>query len=183
MRVFSAAVTEIPDSERRNSLYTLKNVYYCRSLQAIQEKGGKMKGRVKSILVFAALFILLLSPLVKAAQKTEDLAVKAAGEWLALVDQGKYAESWDGAAQFFKGAVTAQQWKASVSGVRKPFGKLVSRSIRSKNYTTSLPGAPDGEYVVIQYDTSFENKKTAVETVTPMRDKDGKWRVSGYYIK
>lgn len=48
---------------------------------------------------------------------------------------------------------------------------------------TSLPGAPDGKYVVIQYDTSFENKKAAVETVTPMLDKDGKWRVSGYYIK
>jgi ribosomal protein S17E len=40
-----------------------------------------------------------------------------------------------------------------------------------------------GEYVVIQFETSFENKKTAVETVTPMMDKDGIWRVSGYYIK
>ena len=144
---------------------------------------GKMKDKVKNVLVFIALFILVLSPVVTAAQKAEDLAVKAAGEWLALVDQGKYVESWDGAAQLFKGAVTAQQWKASVSAVRKPLGKLISRKIRSKNYTTSLPGAPDGEYVVIQYDTSFENKKSAIETVTPMRDKDGKWRVSGYYIK
>ena len=47
----------------------------------------------------------------------------------------------------------------------------------------SLPGAPDGEYVVLQFDTSFANKKEAVETVTPMLDKDGKWKVSGYYIK
>jgi ribosomal protein S17E len=42
---------------------------------------------------------------------------------------------------------------------------------------------PDGKYVVIKYDTSFENKKSAVETVTPMLDKDGKWRVAGYFIK
>ncbi len=48
---------------------------------------------------------------------------------------------------------------------------------------TSLPGAPDGEYVVIQYNTEFENKKVAIETITPMLDDDGKWRVSGYYIK
>ena len=48
---------------------------------------------------------------------------------------------------------------------------------------TSLPGAPDGEYVVIQFDTSFTNKKVAVETVTPMKDEDGIWRVSGYYVK
>ena len=48
---------------------------------------------------------------------------------------------------------------------------------------SSIPGAPDGEYVVIQFKTSFENKKSGIETVTPMLDKDGKWRVSGYYIK
>jgi hypothetical protein len=47
----------------------------------------------------------------------------------------------------------------------------------------SLPGAPDGEYVVIQFKTAFENKKFAIETVTPMLDGDGKWRVSGYFIR
>ena len=60
---------------------------------------------------------------------------------------------------------------------------MLKRSVKSKQYATSLPGAPDGEYVVIQYETSFEKKKSAIETVTPMLDKDGKWRVSGYYIK
>jgi hypothetical protein len=48
---------------------------------------------------------------------------------------------------------------------------------------TSLPGAPDGEYVVIQFMSSFENKRFAIETVTPMKDKDAKWRVSGYYMR
>jgi hypothetical protein len=55
--------------------------------------------------------------------------------------------------------------------------------VQTKTYKTSLPGAPDGEYVIIQFETSFENKKIAIETVTPMMDKDGNWRVSGYYIK
>jgi hypothetical protein len=45
----------------------------------------------------------------------------------------------------------------------------------------SLPGAPDGEYVVIQYETQFEHH-TPAETVTPMLDKDGAWKVSGYFI-
>ncbi|MGB6002321.1 MAG: DUF4019 domain-containing protein, partial [Thermoanaerobaculia bacterium] len=27
------------------------------------------------------------------------------------------------------------------------------------------------------------NKTTAIETVTPMKDEDGKWRVSGYFIR
>jgi len=29
----------------------------------------------------------------------------------------------------------------------------------------------------------LENKTSTVETITPMLDKDGQWRVSGYYIK
>ena len=62
-------------------------------------------------------------------------------------------------------------------------GKVILRKLDSQKYMTSLPGAPDGEYVVIQYKTKFENKKSAVETITPMLDNDGKWRVSGYYIK
>src|SRR3990172_8443962 len=45
------------------------------------------------------------------------------------------------------------------------------------------PGAPDGQYVVIQYETSFERKSSAIETITPIREKDGKWRVAGYYIR
>jgi hypothetical protein len=60
---------------------------------------------------------------------------------------------------------------------------MVARKLKSKQYTKNLPGAPDGECVVIQYETTFEKKQSAIETVTPMLDKDGKWRVSGYYIK
>jgi hypothetical protein len=67
--------------------------------------------------------------------------------------------------------------------VRKQVGALVSRKLKSAQYATSLPGAPSGKYVVIQYDSVFQNKSDAVETVTPMLDKDGQWRVSGYFIR
>ena len=66
---------------------------------------------------------------------------------------------------------------------RTPLGSVISRTLKSQQYLTTLPGAPDGEYVVIQFDTSFTNKASALETITPMLDKDGAWRVSGYYIK
>jgi hypothetical protein len=92
-------------------------------------------------------------------------------------------ESWKEAAQYFKNAVKQEQWEQSLQAVRNPLGKLISRQVESKTYMTSLPGAPDGEYVVIQFMSSFENKKSAIETVTPMMDRDAKWRVSGYYIR
>jgi hypothetical protein len=175
---------KIPVRNRPHLRCTLNNVYYCRSLQAISGKmEGKMKRRIKGSLVFAALFVLLFGAGAKAAQTAEDLAAKAASQWLALVDDGKYAASWDQSAQLFRAAVTKEKWQESVSEVRKPLGKVISRRVKSKQYTQALPGAPDGEYVVIQYDTSYENRKSSVETVTPMLDKDGKWRVSGYYIR
>jgi len=134
-----------------------------------------------------SMIALLLLPLpALAAEKhseAEKLAVAAAESWLALVDDGKYDESWDAAAEYLKNAVSKGDFLKSLNAARKPLGKLNSREIKSKEYRTSLPGAPDGEYVVIQFKTSFENKKAAIETVTPMLDKDKKWRVSGYYIR
>jgi hypothetical protein len=115
--------------------------------------------------------------------RKEKAAVSAAEKWLATVDAENYAASWKEAAEFLKNAIKPEQLELSMNASRKPLGKVISRKMKTKSYKTSLPGAPDGEYVVIQFETSFENKKTAIETVTPMMDKDGKWRVSGYYIK
>ena len=110
-------------------------------------------------------------------------ALKSAEQWLSLVDAGKFAEGWKTAADYFRTAVSQEQWERSLDTVRKPLGNLVSRKLKSARYTRSVPGAPDGEYVILQFDTSFANKKNAIETVTPMLDKDGQWRVSGYYIR
>ena len=140
-----------------------------------------MKPMIRSLLIGAS--VLALVPAVVLAGEAEDQAVKAADEWLALVDQGEYGESWQEAATLFKSAVTVEQWEQALNASRRPLGDLKSRELKGAEYMTSLPGAPDGEYVVIQFDTSFTNKKVAVETVTPMKDEDGIWRVSGYYVK
>jgi len=124
-----------------------------------------------------------IAALVLAADSAEKAAKESAQKWLALVDAQKYGQSWTEAAQYFKQAVSQSQWESAVRAVRGPLGKLQSRDLQSASYQRSLPGAPDGEYVVIQYATSFENKKSATETITPMKDKDGVWRVSGYFIK
>ena len=120
---------------------------------------------------------------VQAQQKAEQLAQQSSDTWLALVDAGKYADSWQEASQIFKAAVTKEQWQSALRGSRDPLGKLLSRKVKSATYTKTLPGAPDGEYVVIQYESSFEHKQSAVETITPTLDKDGKWKISGYFIK
>ncbi len=113
----------------------------------------------------------------------EKSGIESAQAWLEFVDSEKYAESWEEAAEYFKSAITKEKWEKTIQAVRKPLGKVVSRKLKSQKYATSLPGAPDGEYVVIQYTTDFENKKAATETITPMLDKADTWRVTGYFIK
>jgi hypothetical protein len=96
---------------------------------------------------------------------------------------GDYGQSWERAAALFKAAVSQSDWQTALQKVRSPLGRLKSRIVKSATFARSLPGAPEGEYVVIQYETKFEHMASATETVTPMREKDGSWKVSGYFVK
>jgi hypothetical protein len=118
-----------------------------------------------------------------AGEAAEKTAASVAPAWLAQIDGGKYAASWKDASAYFRGAITEKGWSDALNSSRKPLGKLVSRKLASAQSASSLPGAPDGNYVVMQFSTSFNNKKEAVETVTFVQEKDGKWRAAGYYIK
>ncbi|HUG37889.1 MAG TPA: DUF4019 domain-containing protein [Candidatus Limnocylindrales bacterium] len=103
--------------------------------------------------------------------------------WLALIDGGHYAESWRQASAYFQGMVTEPQWTGSLDGGRRPLGNLIARHLKKATPPSSLPGAPDGGYVVMEFETSFANKQHAVETVTFALDRDGTWRAAGYYIR
>jgi opacity protein-like surface antigen len=117
-----------------------------------------------------------------AAEKI-NAAIDAAKSWLSVVDSGQYENSWNQSSQFFKDKVPVGQWETSLEQVRSPLGRALSREVANYQYLTYMPGAPKGEYVVIQFKTSFDEKPVSTETITPMLDKDGVWRVSGYYIK
>jgi predicted transcriptional regulator len=131
----------------------------------------------------AALFA--LAGILPAAPPESDpvaAAQAAAKGWLAEIDAGRYGDSWEHASTLMRKAISRADWEKAASSVRGSVGALKSRTVQSATYTKTLPGAPDGEYVVIVYDAKFE-KANAVETVTPMREKDGSWKVSGYYVK
>ena len=156
-------------------------------LESSANKISRLRGDVKVIknLVIGLAIVMMLMPGVALADTTakEQAAIVAAEKWLALVDAANYAASWQTAAGTLKVAVSQEQFGQSLQAVRAPLGKTISRKLKTKTYATTLPGAPDGEYVVIQYQTAFQHKKSAIETITPMLDKDGEWRVAGYYIK
>ncbi|OLN25187.1 hypothetical protein DVDV_3568 [Desulfovibrio sp. DV] len=134
-----------------------------------------------TLLLCAALC--LPAAMARAADNEESQAFEAATKWLALCDAGRYPESWREASSFFRGAITETAWTDALTGIRKPLGAVKDRTRQSFVLARSLPGAPDGSYIVLTYDTVFANKANAVETVTFMLDKDGSWRAAGYFIK
>jgi hypothetical protein len=124
----------------------------------------------------------LARPLI-ANERVEEKAAAAARAWLDLVDGGRYAAGWDASAPAFKGMVTRDEWERAVHSVREPLGRCLSRTLRSHKLVDSLPGAPKGPFVVLQFESEFEHKEGAVETVTPALGDDDFWRVTGYFIR
>lgn len=136
-----------------------------------------------SLIFLAILGICSAMALADEMDESTKAALNSAESWLDLVDAGDYTASWQQAAEYFRNAVTEEQWRQALDAVRAPLGAAVTRKLKTTQHVTELPGAPDGDYVVIQFDTTFEHKKDAIETIAPMQQSDGTWRVSGYFIK
>jgi hypothetical protein len=109
-------------------------------------------------------------------------AQQVALAWIGLVDRGKYDDSWKQFAPVVQQQITKKQWKQQVKSTRKAYGALQSRTPRDANYATTLPGAPDGKYVVLEFDTTFANKQAARETCV-LAQTNGAWKVAGYFLQ
>lgn len=110
--------------------------------------------------------------------------------WIKLIDEGKYEAAWKQTAPIFMEAISVEDWVSALNQVRSPLGAVKNRKLKRLFYTTLLPDAPEGEYVVVQFETEFEGRGgTVLETITPMLvplpDDPGKgaWKVAGYYIQ
>jgi len=116
------------------------------------------------------------------AAPLKDDAAASGMAWARLIDSGKYTYSWREASAFLRARIPEPQWVKMVQGSRAPLGALVSRKKRSVTFSSTLSGAPDGNYAIIVFDSSFENKASAMEQITLIADGDA-WRVAGYFIR
>jgi hypothetical protein len=108
--------------------------------------------------------------------------LEVARTWVALVDGGRWDESWQAAGNLFRSQMPQARWASTIGPVRLPLGAVSARSLKSVSKTTSLPGAPDGEYEVVQFETRFLSKASATETVVLAHESSG-WKVDGYFIR
>ncbi len=103
-------------------------------------------------------------------------------QWLERIDEGNYREVYASLASIAAEAATEEQLGTAFAAARKPLGEMISRNFRQAEEMSSLPGLPDGEYVIVQFTTHFENRKGAVETLILAKE-DGEWKPAGYFIR
>jgi hypothetical protein len=142
-----------------------------------------MKRNFKLLIVLANLFIFLFNLSVYAKNVDLKKAIRQSKSWLETIDNSKYKESWNNSSPAFKKAVSEQQWISSMAQNRKPLGKVINRILKNKKHTDQIPGFSKGDFLVVQYQTKFESRESAIETVTMHLENSGEWRALGYYIK
>jgi len=138
--------------------------------------------KMKFQIFFAVLMCVLLTACGESNPEAEKAGATAAERWLGIVDSGEYQTSWDQSASMFQSQVTKTEWSKMLTDGRTPLGSLQSRTLAKTSFKKSLPGAPDGEYVISKFDATFEKKAKAVETVTVTKNQDD-WKIVGYHIK
>ncbi len=154
----------------------------------IKNHSNKIKRPLVAVLCTMAVIFTLIFPLSRAKAEGDPKAdaVAAMKTWLGEVDDGKYGQSWTDASTFFQSKLSSDKWVAALTSVRTPLGKCTKRTLASALHQTEVPG-PDGtvkgDFIVAQFDASFENLAYSVETVCFQKDSDGTWKCSGYYIK
>ena len=113
----------------------------------------------------------------------QQVALDSANAWLALIDSMQYASSWEKVSAALRQQVAQTEWEQTMRSVRGPLGPLLSRAPQGREYTTSLPNAPEGEYVVITYGSSYTQLENAVETLVMVLNPAGDWKPAGYYVR
>lgn len=110
-------------------------------------------------------------PVITAAAPTPD---DRARQWLVLVDDQNYAQSWNQAGKAFQTRQKAGDWAATAAATRAPLGAVASRDLKSIDLSRN-------NAAILTYDTVFAHKAAAVETVTLAYDNGG-WSVTGYSV-
>lgn len=104
----------------------------------------------------------------------------AAQAWLLLLDRRDWGTAWDMSSAVFRKNVPLPSWMDGIPKVRQPFGAFIERQPAEVVYKKTLAGQPDGDYVTSIFISKFEKKADVQETVTAVREPDGRWRVTGY---
>lgn len=115
-----------------------------------------------------------------ANEEKEKAGQLAAAGWLTLLDRRDWGTAWETSAATFRNAVPLASWMDGAPKVRADFGPLQERTPGAVAYKDRIDRMPPGDYVTVVFVSKFAQRGEVQETVTTVREADGRWRVMGY---
>lgn len=109
-----------------------------------------------------------------AAEPDAVAAARAAEDFLALVDESRWAESYAATGAQFRQLNTLERWTAVSEQVRPPLGTMLTRDIVGNEF---VPAPPRG-YQLIKFRSTYANGTQQTESVS-LAWEDGAWKVAG----
>jgi Protein of unknown function (DUF4019) len=110
------------------------------------------------------------------------LSAREAKDYVGGLDREQYAQSWESGDPLFQHTITKEQWIKALDRSRKRLGKMNARNIKDQRPAWNPAGLPRGAYMVVEFDTSFQNAPYSGELLTLRKGPDGKWRVLTYQV-
>lgn len=148
-------------------------------------KGSYWKNSRIHLFLLITTLALIVVPFLnkKPSLEVSQRATAAAAQFLSLVDQGAYSESWEAASDVMHQLLTVDAWNREVAAMRNTFGVVVERGLQDVVYADPGGEAPAGEYVIVAFTTKFSFREVATETVTLRLGRSGEWLVAGYFLR
>lgn len=112
-----------------------------------------------------------------AAPANETDAVRAARNWLFLVDAGDWQASWQATSRTFRSLNTQERWAEVAASVQAPLGPLIGHELISEEF---VPAPPMG-YQMVKFRSRYTNRPDAVISISLERE-DDRWKVVGIVI-
>lgn len=102
-----------------------------------------------------------------------------AQEWLALLDERKFEESWEEATPFFRERIDQSQWTQRGTRLVDSLGTSARRTLTAAHRRDSLRRTA-GPFIVLTYRTI--RNETPLEELLVLGQNDDEWRVTGYRV-
>lgn len=168
-----------PDTDKTR--LTLEQSPKSQSVNEAKEGNVETKKKTISFAILIAILSCLFASQSYSQEnnKEYDAVIRNAEKFLLLIDENKYQETWEWLSSNVKKTMTEEQWIADLKGFRKPLGDLLQRKLL---HVTESYDEDIGNYLIIQYESSFETKKTKGEAVSVIRDSKNGFKILGYSI-
>lgn len=125
---------------------------------------------------------LLLAPSATLANLLSQDAVAAAERFARIIDSGNSSDAYTQASPLLRLALNEQEFKTDIERAHILLGPVQQRQLTALRSVGIYPHLPDGEYLIVQFETRTLHKNKAAEIIVLQRQ-DGLWLVADYSIR